>query len=433
MDDRTTLPVQTSKAGNAPSPNALIGRPLRIAMLTHSVNPRGGVVHALALSEQLQAFGHDVTLFAPDPHGQGLFRDSGCRFQSIPGPVGGSAIRERVRQRIADYVRFFSAAAAPQFDLYHAQDAISANAMADLAHAGLISGYLRTVHHLDIFEDPQLAAWQERAFRQARVCLCVSQTWRDVLMGQYGVTAQCVANGVDVRRYSAMKEPHDDAVRRRYGLGAGPVFLSVGGMEARKNTLAVIAAFIEIRRTTPDAQLVIAGGASVFDHATYRAECMALLSAHGLMPRVEPTPPTHAGRASDDDIVQAVVITGTVADDDMPCLYRCANALVFPSFKEGFGLVVLEAMASGVPVIVSRIAPFTEYLDEATCMWVDPHDSASIADAMSAVRDPLRREALISAAMRRARDFSWEASAARHIALYRAYLRHFPIQETSDA
>ena len=48
-------------------------RPLRIAMLTHSTNPRGGVVHAMQLSEALTALGHDVTLHAPDPKGSGFF------------------------------------------------------------------------------------------------------------------------------------------------------------------------------------------------------------------------------------------------------------------------------------------------------------------------------------------------------------------------
>ena len=53
----------------------------------------------------------------------------------------------------------------------------------------------------------------------------------------------------------------------------------------------------------------------------------------------------------------------------MPALYRCADVLVLPSLNEGFGLVVLEAMASGTPVVISRIAPFTEYLREGDVSW----------------------------------------------------------------
>ncbi len=56
----------------------------------------------------------------------------------------------------------------------------------------------------------------------------------------------------------------------------------------------------------------------------------------------------------------------------MPGLYRLAHALVFASVKEGFGLCVLEAMASGTPVVVSRIAPFVDYLDPSDALWCDP-------------------------------------------------------------
>src|SRR6202020_701713 len=112
-----------------------------------------------------------------------------------------------------------------------------------------------------------------------------------------------------------------------------------------------------------EAQLVIAGGASLLDHASYRQRFDAMLSDH------------HA-------LDQAVHYLGPVPDSYMPSLYRLADALVFPSVKEGFGLVVLEAMASGVPVIASRIAPFTEYLAEDEVVWCRPDSVASIADAM---------------------------------------------------
>ena len=92
----------------------------------------------------------------------------------------------------------------------------------------------------------------------------------------------------------------------------------------------------------------------------------------------------------------------------MPALYRSADALLFPSLKEGFGLAVLEAMASGVPAIVSRIAPFTEYLNEGECLWVDPNDPASIALAMSRALEPETRERLICRRSGRRRALSME-------------------------
>ncbi|MGL1213324.1 glycosyltransferase, partial [Vibrio parahaemolyticus] len=88
-------------------------------------------------------------------------------------------------------------------------------------------------------------------------------------------------------------------------------------------------------------QLVIAGGASLLDHSDYQQRFDAALAALAV-PADGPAP---------------VIRTGPLAQPDMPALYRLADALAFWSLREGFGLAVLEAMASGVPAVVSRIAP----------------------------------------------------------------------------
>ena len=107
----------------------------------------------------------------------------------------------------------------------------------------------------------------------------------------------------------------------------------------------------------------------------------------------------------------------------MPALFRLADVLLMPSLREGFGLVVLEALASGTPVVVSRIAPFTEYLDagEAGWVWADPERAGSIASAMVRAADPARAAALRRSPPSVLDRYSWTASAARHVALYRAH------------
>src|ERR1700737_4764954 len=100
--------------------------------------------------------------------------------------------------------------------------------------------------------------------------------------------------------------------------------------------------------------------------------------------------PTTAQSALPDG---AVIRTGPWPQELMPALYRAATALVFPSTQEGFGLAVIEAMASGVPVVTSRIAPFTEYLGAGDVAWCDPTSVRSIAGAMTRVLgEPLRRQ-----------------------------------------
>jgi glycosyltransferase involved in cell wall biosynthesis len=104
----------------------------------------------------------------------------------------------------------------------------------------------------------------------------------------------------------------------------------------------------------------------------------------------------------------------------MPALYRAADALVFPSIKEGFGLVVLEAMASGVPVVTSRIAPFTEYLGDDDVLWCDPHDAGSITAAMAAAMEPPARSAIVARGFAVAARHDWTTAAHAHLPAYEA-------------
>ena len=305
-----------------------------------------------------------------------------------------------VEQRIDDYLRWFRRPENRGFDLYHAHDGIGANALATLKEEGLIPAFVRTVHHIDEFADPRLVKRQTRSILTADALMVVSALWRETLIARFGRDAEVGGNGVNTRRYSAQIDGSEAELRCRLGLGSGSVFLSVGGVEARKNTTRTLQAFAEIHRARPDARLVIAGGASLLDHHAYQAAFGRELTELG-------------------EGASAVSLLGPVADADMPGLHRVASALVFASVKEGFGLCVLEAMASGTPVIVSRIAPFVDYLDPSDALWCDPDDSTSIAGAM---RQSLRPDVANSLRARGplvAARFGWREVAERHLRVYR--------------
>lgn len=374
-------------------------RPLRIALLAHSTNPRGGVVHALELGDALTRLGHQVVVHAPDAKGAGFFRETLCRTLSIPASPVGADMTEMVRIRVADYVRHFEDPAHRAFDIFHAQDGISGNALATLKEQGLIRAFARTVHHVDTFADRALMALQTRAMVHADRLLVVSRTWQQELSARLGRRADIVGNGVDTARFSPVPDGREDALRARLGLGAGPVFLAVGGVEARKNSVRLLDAFARVHAQIPAAQLVIAGGASLLDHHSEQHAFALALERHALPQG-------------------AVIRTGPLAQEDMPALYRIADTLAFPSLKEGFGLVVLEAMASGVPVVTSRIAPFTEYLGAEDVAWCDPLDVASIAAALTATRDPATRARLIANGARIAARHDWDGTAQAHLAAY---------------
>ncbi|EHS51153.1 glycosyl transferase group 1 [Rhizobium sp. PDO1-076] len=374
-------------------------QPLRIAMLTHSTNPRGGVVHSMQLSEALTTLGHEVTLHAPDAKGSGFFREPACRTACFPLKAAAPDMTAMVGQRIDDYVGYFEQTVTRDFDIFHAHDGISGNALATLKERGLITGFVRTVHHIDHFADPCLMALQDRSIDRADACLAVSALWQAALRDTKGIDATVVGNGVDTQCFAPSWSGDQTELRDRIGLHVGPVFLSIGGIEARKNTLGILEAFRQLRAVKPDAQLVIAGGVSLLDHRDYQEEFQSHLR-------------TLRADAS------AVHIIGAVSDDDMPNLYRLADALVFPSLKEGFGLVVLEAMASGVPAIVPSIAPFTEYLSSEDAIWCDPLHPASIAEAMALSLMAPIRDRIIARGLEVAGRFSWRRVAEAHLSTY---------------
>ena len=374
---------------------------LRIAILAHSTNPRGGVVHALELGDALCRLGHDATVLAPDVSGAGFFRETLCPTVGVAASRVGRDVTAMVETRVADYIRHLEHPAHRGFDVWHAQDGISGNALATLKERGLIASFARTVHHVDSFADARLAALQARAIASADRLFAVSRLWGDWLAREFDRVPHLIGNGVDVVRFSPVQDATDVALRALLKLPAGQVFLAIGGVEKRKNTVRILEAFRIVHVRHPSSCLVIAGGASLLDHDAYQAEFAAALAASGL--------PSGA-----------VIRTGPLPQALMPALYRAVDVLLFPSVKEGFGLVVLEAMASGVPVVTSRIAPFTEYLGEDDVAWCDPHNAASIAAAMAAALEPPARARLAARGFTVAARHDWAKAAHAHLPAYEA-------------
>jgi glycosyltransferase-like protein len=368
---------------------------MRVAMLAHSVNPRGGVVHAMSLSEALGDLGVEAVLHAPDASGRGFFREPRCESVSFPVASPHEGFRERVAQRIEDYVSWFATSRHRDFDLYHAHDGISANALIELKRRGLIDGFVRTVHHIDDYADRRVAFWQHRSIAEADALLVVSDLWRRRVEAGFGREATVVGNGVDLTRFSALNDGREAALRNRYKLDGGAILLALGGVEARKNTAVTLQAFADLLTTYPDARLVIAGGATLLDHSAYQSAFREALAA--------------LGPAAD-----RVHVMGPAPDADMPALYRLADAYLSPSLQEGFGLCVIEALASGRPVVASEIEPFTSYLQPNEAHWCDPSSPASVAAAMRAALGAGPAAFGPATAAR----FPWSRVANKHLPIY---------------
>jgi glycosyltransferase-like protein len=368
----------------------------RIAMLTYSTKPRGGVVHTLSLAEALAASGVDVEVFALGS--EAFYRPVSVPHTLFPAPEGCATLEEKVFASVDEMARGL-AKIAGDFDLFHAQDCMSARAAARVRDESGGPPVVRTVHHVDDFTTSALVDCQRKAILEPDHLLVVSRQWQAILRDDYGVEADIVPNGVDVTRLAGTR---DDALRA--GFSGRFVFLAVGGVEPRKGSTTLFAALGLLAARGLRPALVILGGQSFQDYEPYRREALAMLPALGLEPGT--------------DVVQV----GTVTDAELAAWYRTADALAFPSLKEGFGLVALEALACDLPVVASDLPAFGEFLtDGQDALLPAAGDPVALADAMERVMtDPALRSALVTGGRAVVPRFTWEASAARHIELYRS-------------
>ncbi|MFJ8490430.1 MSMEG_0565 family glycosyltransferase [Streptomyces sp. NPDC094038] len=356
---------------------------MKIALLSYSTRPRGGVVHTLHLAEALAALGEDVTVWTLGRGGDtGFFRpvNPAVRLRIVPfadGPAD-ETVGQRVLRSIATLREAFDPA---PYDIVHAQDCISANA---------VGRCVRTVHHIDHFTTPELAACHERAIVEPYAHVCVSTAVAGELREGWGLTAEVIPNGVTYDRFAAT----DPTARASWRSRLGRYVLTVGGIEPRKGSLDLLEAYARLRADHPGVRLVIAGGETLFDYRDYRARWEVRAAELGVEP----------------------VVLGPVPDPDLPALVAAADAFAFPSRKEGFGLAAMEALAAGVPLVVRDLPVLREVFGPAAHFATTPAQlAAGLGHALTA-EDPAGR----AAGRRLAAAHTWPEAARRHLTLYRS-------------
>ena len=164
---------------------------------------------------------------------------------------------------------------------------------------------------------------------------------------------------------------------------SSPYLLSVATLEPRKNVDTLVAAFALVRARRPELELVVAGAPVAWAELQLAGE-----GVHAL---------------------------GFVPDADLPALYRGAAALVYPSLFEGFGMPLLEAMASGTPVVASSHPSLDDAAGD-VAVRADPLSPEALAPAIERVLS--EREALVPRGLEHARRFTWEACGRSLLAGY---------------
>jgi glycosyltransferase involved in cell wall biosynthesis len=234
--------------------------------------------------------------------------------------------------------------------------------------------------------------------RRAAHIVAISKCTARDLASAYGVPKEKITVVPEAADPRFHPQPLDTvaAVRTRYGL---PVryLLFVGTIEPRKNLTRLLAAFEIVHADGLTDGLVIVGRQgwlcddffAALEHSSAR---------------------------------DAVILPGYVPDEDLPAVYAGAQALVFPSLYEGFGLPVLEAMACGTPVLASRASSVPEAGGEAAS-YFDPTSVDEIADNVHRLlRDNALREEMQVEGLAQAARFSWEQAAIETEAVYNAVL-----------
>ncbi len=244
----------------------------------------------------------------------------------------------------------------------------------------------------------QLRLTVRRTARKAALILTLSEFSRRDIIETYAVDPERVIvtpAAAPAPFKPIVDETELEKIRERYGIGAN-YLLSLGSIQPRKNLTRLIEAFQWLRKSRPDdqpPQLVIAGKRGWLDDEVFRA-------------------------AQQDGLNESVKFIGYVPEEDLPALYSGAMCFVYPSYFEGFGLPVLEAMQCGAPVIAGNQTSLPEVAGDAALLF-DPFDTRALGEAMARVIDhPGYRAELRARGLSRAAEFSWIATARLTLKAY---------------
>lgn len=233
------------------------------------------------------------------------------------------------------------------------------------------------------------------ALRHCQTVLTVSEYSKQDICRTYGVEPeriQVIPNAVDIQAFNhQVRADTARLTRAQQWLHLEPPYLMfIGRLERKKNTAGLVAAFARLKQRPQFAnlKLLLVGKAGLGIEDVEK-----IISVEGLQ--------------------NSVVRPGWLPEADVPALMAGAAVFVLPSYFEGFGIPVLEAMAVGTPVVCSAVTSLPEVVGDAAIL-VDPHDPQAIASGIESIlADPEEAENLRRRGYLRVQEFAWDRSAAQ--------------------
>lgn len=304
-------------------------------------------------------------------------------------------------------LRAFRARHGLHYDLVHSHYWMSAWAATylqrlwDVPHVAMFHtlGEAKNRARADEHEPPHRIQTERRVVATADAIVAASEHERALLMDLYGAAAQrieVIPCGVDPERFRPLERA---ACRRELGLGGEPLVLFVGRLEPLKGIELLIDALVHLDGVT---LLVVGGDAR---SAAYQAELERRAAQRGVAARVR--------------------FVGAVPQERLPLYYNAADVCAVPSFYESFGLVALEALACGVPVVAARVGGLSTTVRDGENGFLVPwRDPAAFAERIGRLaHDHGLRGRMGQAARMTAQRFTWDGVSRRLEALYVRLLR----------
>jgi glycosyltransferase involved in cell wall biosynthesis len=232
--------------------------------------------------------------------------------------------------------------------------------------------------------------------KKALRIITVSEFQKTLIAEKLGIPLEkieVIYNGADERFFDHYNDQQISDTLQKFNLQKGYIFF-MANTEPRKNTSGVLQAYATLLSHNPQAPRLLMKGIK----QEQLEELLKTEKLEWLLPHID--------------------LIGYVGYIDLPAIYQAASMLWFPSFSEGFGLPIVEAMASGIPVITSSVSCMPEIAGDAA-LFIDPQNPTSLAFATQRILTDAPLAALLAAnGKKRAELFTWDTAIKKTVAVY---------------